>query len=107
AIREVPTSAFSAVTEVSPESASTGSRQAYFRELGGMVDTPTYDHAKLETGAAIEGPAIVDAATTTVVVYPGHRLIADGRGSMMVEVPERSFSASSNGAGGAGAEVVA
>jgi len=86
-IRGLPTSEFARLTKADAASASTGSRPAYFHELGGMVETPTYDAARLTAGATLVGPAIVDAATTTVVVYPGHRLTADGLGSMLVELP--------------------
>jgi N-methylhydantoinase A len=89
AIEKIPTTDFSRIAEASPASASTGARQAYFRELGGMVEVPAYEQARLEPGATIVGPAIIDAATTTVVLCPGHRLTADGLGSMLVEVPSR------------------
>jgi N-methylhydantoinase A len=60
-------------------------RRAYFPELGEFVDTPVYDSLGLARGVEIEGPAIVDSATTTILVLPGHRLLADGQQSYLVD----------------------
>jgi N-methylhydantoinase A len=43
-------------------------RQVYSKELGGFAATPCYDAMRLEHGNVISGPAIVEDATTTVVV---------------------------------------
>jgi N-methylhydantoinase A len=48
------------------------SSRAYFSGLG-RVNTPVHDGAKLAAGARIEGPAIIEEPTTTVVIYPGMR----------------------------------
>ena len=45
---------------------------AYFSGLG-RVDTPIYLGASLGVGASIEGPAIIEEPTTTIVVYPKMR----------------------------------
>ena len=54
-------------------------RAAYFGE--GEVQTAIYFGEKLSTGAVIEGPAIIEEPTTTLVVYPGAsaRVSAGGR----------------------------
>jgi len=44
-------------------------RQAYFSSIG-KSDTPRYLGKDLCAGMVIEGPAIIDEPTTTVVVYP-------------------------------------
>ena len=51
----------------------TSRRAAYFRELGGVVETPVYRGDKLLSGARIDGPAIVQEPTSTLVVFPGSR----------------------------------
>ncbi|MDR5799114.1 MULTISPECIES: hydantoinase/oxoprolinase family protein [Caballeronia] len=45
-------------------------RKAHFFDTG-TVDTPCYDGPRLKIGTRIEGPAIIEEPTTTVVVYPG------------------------------------
>ena len=46
-------------------------RQAYFPEAGGYRATPVYAGELLRTGQRVEGPAIVEEETTTIVVFPG------------------------------------
>lgn len=46
------------------------SRAAYFAALGGMVDTPVLDGVELAVGSRIEGPAIIEEPTSTIVVFP-------------------------------------
>jgi N-methylhydantoinase A/oxoprolinase/acetone carboxylase beta subunit len=65
------------LADAEPEAARTGTRDAYWRELGGTVATPIYEFDKLEPGNEIVGPAIVEAALTTVVVPPGRRFSLD------------------------------
>ena len=78
---EVP---FDESADGSPEAARAGVRHAYFQELGGFVETPVFAHDRVPARAAIEGPAIVDSATTTVVVCPNQRLIAGHGGSFLL-----------------------
>jgi N-methylhydantoinase A len=47
-----------------------GKRKAYFRDLGGMVDTPIYRGEKLLPGNKITAPAIIEEPTTTIIVFP-------------------------------------
>lgn len=58
----------------SPSFALKGSRSAYFKELGGFVDTPVYDGTKLTYGNKINGPAIIEEPTTTIVIFPGAKI---------------------------------
>ncbi len=43
----------------------------------GFVETPVYDGARLGPGQSLEGPAIIEEATTTVVVGKGDRVRVD------------------------------
>ena len=54
-------------------------RSAYFAE--GVLDTPIFLGSQLQAGAVIEGPAIIEEPTSTLVVYPGctARVSAGGR----------------------------
>lgn len=53
-----------------PAPAQTGSRQAYWREIG-WRETPVYDRTQLKPGHTFDGPGLVEAEDTTVVVEPG------------------------------------
>lgn len=54
-----------------PSARPASTRQACF---GGIpVTTPVFDGARLEPGDIIDGPAIIEEPTTTVVIIPGAR----------------------------------
>jgi N-methylhydantoinase A/oxoprolinase/acetone carboxylase beta subunit len=63
------------------------SRRAYFEELGGYVDTAVHRRTALRPGQEIVGPAIIEQADTTVVVYPGHRAELDDADNIIVTAP--------------------
>ena len=69
-----------------PAHALVGRKEAYFRELGGLVETPVYRGDKLLYGARIEGPAIVQEPTSTLVVFPGSRVTVSRWGNYLIEV---------------------
>lgn len=50
-----------------------GSRQAYWGLHVGWVETPVYGQDRLKAGNVLEGPAIVEAEDTTIVVEPDWR----------------------------------
>ncbi len=54
-----------------PAEAFKGKREAFWQELGGFRPTSTYDLDKLEPGNKLEGPAIIEAVDTTIVLPPG------------------------------------
>ncbi len=64
-------------TRADASAARTGSREAYFAELGGLVDTPTFDRALLHSGATFDGPAIVEEPDSTAVIGPGAHVVVD------------------------------
>lgn len=51
-----------------------GSRKIYFKQFDGAIVTPVYAGENLVYGDAIEGPAIIEEPTTTVVVLPGYTM---------------------------------
>jgi N-methylhydantoinase A/oxoprolinase/acetone carboxylase beta subunit len=57
-------------TKVAGE-AHKGKREAYWPELGGFKPTDTYDLGRLEPGNKLEGPAIIEAVDTSIVLPPG------------------------------------
>jgi hypothetical protein len=50
------------------------------------VDVPVYQRAHLGAGTELPGPAIIEQADTTTVLYPGHRAVVDGIGNLIVHV---------------------
>jgi N-methylhydantoinase A/oxoprolinase/acetone carboxylase beta subunit len=63
--------------------APVGTRPAYFAEHRDFVPTPVFDWSVLAPGDAITGPAVVQAADTTVVVPPARVATLD-RGRNLV-----------------------
>jgi len=54
-----------------------GRRPVYFTERGRFVRTQVYDGHALRPGNRLKGPAVVELATTTIVVRPGQNLVMD------------------------------
>jgi N-methylhydantoinase A len=63
-----------------------GTRQAYFAEAGGWVDTCIYEGNELRAGNRIAGPAIVEEVTTTIVICPHDVAEIDRLGNVVIEV---------------------
>ncbi|MFE4667028.1 hydantoinase/oxoprolinase family protein [Streptomyces sp. NPDC056716] len=66
--------------------ARVGSRQAYFERLGGFVDTPVYDGARIEPGNVVTGPAVIHEPGTTIVVGAGQEAMLDQYETYVIEV---------------------
>ena len=58
-----------------PSAALKGHREAWFD--GQLLDTPVYDGARLVAGNEIEGPAIIEEVTTTIVVPGSYNCTVD------------------------------
>ncbi|HXH08720.1 MAG TPA: hydantoinase/oxoprolinase family protein [Alphaproteobacteria bacterium] len=65
--------------------AAVGTRQVYFEQTRGFIDTPCFARDRLAPGTAFDGPAIVDQDDTTTVVFPGFRARVDGAGHLILE----------------------
>lgn len=61
-------------------------RKAYFRELGGLVETPVYRGDKLLRDARVEGPAIIQEPTSTLVVFPESTATVSRWGNYIIEL---------------------
>jgi len=55
----------------------------------GYVDTPVYRRGDLGVGTEIIGPAIIEQADTTTIVYPGQRCVAARSGSLIIRWESR------------------
>ncbi len=58
-------------------------RPAYF---GTWLDTPVYDGDRLLAGNRIEGPAIIEEVTTTIVIFPNDLAEVDRLGNLVLYV---------------------
>jgi 5-oxoprolinase (ATP-hydrolysing)/N-methylhydantoinase A len=63
-----------------------GRRQVYLPDARGFADAPVYDRYRLETGARLEGPAIIEEAEATTVIWPHDRLVVDARRNLVIGV---------------------
>jgi N-methylhydantoinase A len=70
-----------------PSKALKAQRKVFFAEYDGLAETPVYDPDKLMCGNVIEGPAIIEEVTTTVVIYPRFRAEVDAYGNYSIKVP--------------------
>jgi N-methylhydantoinase A len=66
------------------EKALKGHRSAIFSSSGAGIETPIYDGSKLGAGSRIEGPAIIEEVTTTIVIEPGWLAVLDATGSYAI-----------------------
>ena len=55
-----------------------GSRMAYFPSAGEYIDCPVYDRYKLQPGAQLKGPAIIEEKESTAIVGPTDQGYIDG-----------------------------
>ncbi len=67
--------------DISPRS----HREVYFKESG-QTSCPVYDRGDLSAGAEIEGPAVIQESSSTVIVYPGQRAAATEFGTIEITV---------------------
>ena len=68
------------------EVALKGSRPVYFDEMSDFTDTPIFDRARLDAGAAMEGPAVIEQTDTTVLVPPGASARVDAYRNIVIDV---------------------
>ena len=68
-----------------PTGALKGKREAFWQELGGFRPTSTYDLSRLEPGNKLEGPAIIEAIDTTIVLPPARTFTINEYSSGVIE----------------------
>ena len=71
-----------------PHAAKSGTRAVYFHEVGDYSDAAIYAGEALRCGMVVDGPAIVELATTTIVVFPAHKLTVSEYGDFRIEIPQ-------------------
>lgn len=67
-----------------------GTRLVDFDDLGphdksGGYDTSIYERERLGAGAELEGPAVVEEAAASTLVFPGQKLYVDRFGNLIIE----------------------
>jgi N-methylhydantoinase A len=72
-----------------PTPALIGVRAVEFGVLGGRLDTPVYDRARLLQGHRIVGPALVQEYASTTVLPPGDMLVVDAMGNLDITIEVR------------------
>lgn len=88
AIGELPQVALEgqAPTNADSATAQRETRLAYF-EAGGFMQTAVFSGDLLTSGMRVNGPAIVELPTTTIVVFPGHSLTVNAFGDYHIDIP--------------------
>ncbi len=61
-----------------------GRRDVYYEENGGFVSTPIYDGDRLSAGSTVDGPAVIEESTTTIVVPPAAHVEVTEYGDYMM-----------------------
>jgi N-methylhydantoinase A len=62
-----------------------GRHPAFFPETG-EIELPRYERGELGAGASIAGPALIEDAWSTTLVYPGQRCRVHAAGHLLIEV---------------------
>jgi N-methylhydantoinase A len=62
-------------------------RRAWVSTLDAYVEVPVYDRGALMVGDVVEGPAIVEEASSTLIVPPNGRAVTDSSGNIVVDLP--------------------
>jgi N-methylhydantoinase A len=65
-------------------------RAAWVGAQGRFVELPVYDRLKLGIGAKLHGPAIIEEASSTLILPPDARAAVDDAGNIIVELPARA-----------------
>ena len=69
-----------------PVVALTQRRRSAFFGTGGPIEAPVYRGSELQPGASIDGPAIIEEPTTTIVVYPGMTATVSAIGHFIIRI---------------------
>jgi N-methylhydantoinase A len=61
-------------------------REIYIPEAGGFVEVPVYDRYRLPDGATVPGPAIIEEAEATTVLWLGDHMTVDPQRNLVIQV---------------------
>ena len=71
---------------ISGSHATRGTRKAWVGSLSAYVDVPVYERDALAIGQVVAGPAVVQEASSTLVLPSGSRATVDASGSIIVDL---------------------
>ncbi|MBT7267742.1 MAG: hydantoinase/oxoprolinase family protein, partial [Rhodospirillaceae bacterium] len=69
-----------------PQAAKTGTREIFFSNETGFIDTPSYARKELLAGNKISGPAVIEEHASTTVLFPSDKLEVDGFGNLIITI---------------------
>jgi len=72
--------------EAGAKAALKGKRKAWLAERGKFFEMPVYDRYSLRVGATVSGPAIIQEASSTMIMPPKARARVDRSGNLIVEL---------------------
>jgi N-methylhydantoinase A/oxoprolinase/acetone carboxylase beta subunit len=72
--------------EADASKALKGQRKAFFSKYNGYISTNLYDYDKLQAGNIVEGPAIIEATDTTIVIQPDQKGYVDEYSNIQIKV---------------------
>ena len=61
-----------------------GTRPVYFRDEGGFLDTQVYDRDRLGAGSTLDGPAVIEERTSTILVPKSFNARVDEFGNIIL-----------------------
>lgn len=68
----------------SPLKGTKAERPVYWPEARDFLQTPVYKGSRLAAGQVLSGPAVIEMATTTVLVHPRHECKVDEYGNLAI-----------------------
>lgn len=71
---------------ISGASAVRGTRKVWVGDLSAFADVPVYERESLSIGQVVAGPAVIQEASSTLVLPSGARATVDATGSIVVDL---------------------
>jgi N-methylhydantoinase A len=78
-----------AAKSASADDALIGVRAVEFGVMGGRLETPLYDRARLLRGHRVVGPALIQEYASATVLLPGDSLVVDRMGNLDITIEVR------------------
>ena len=72
------------------------SRQVFFPEVGGFVQTTIIDRRSLSAHDTVTGPAVIEDPDSTTVILPDDKATIHERGHLVIEVTRKKLAKDKN-----------